>query len=549
MKHSTSWILVILLLSFNSCNRWDFDKKAFPKCTKPSAIINYSANQLLANFSLTSLTGTIDKVEWFYGDGKTSTGNTTQYSYGSSGNYTVIVQLTNKCGDLTTLTTNIQVTNVTLPTVTTLDPKNVKASTATLGIAINSFGNGTVSRYGVCYSKTDAVPATDNSLYITSSQTASLNTIYNLDVSALSPNTLYYSRAFCQNSAGTAYGVVKTFQTGGLPSVTTILADNVSSTKASLSLKIDELGNPALSRYGVMFSSSSPDPGRTGLYNFYYNDTNGNVSGLINKTISFNIEGLSPNTLYYYRAYATNSLDTFYGQVYTVTTPSVVSLDLGLVVYLPLNASAIDKSANNFVTTMWGVTTNLGATDRKGVANGAMNFNGVDNYIALAENTLIGTPAMSVSFWVKPSNLTGKTRMSIVGKTAFANSQGEQYNYSLNFSTNQLFTYAASIKQNSNCVTPGQNWRNMAVGSFSTSGWQHMVFTFENGTGRLYTNGALSSSASDYPSKIIDNCSGGNLRIGAWWKDQPDYYQGSLDEVRLYNRAISVEEVKALYNQ
>ena len=552
MKISTFLVFLLVLLTFSSCDKWNFDVKVFPKCTSPSAILNFSTNQTQTSFTLTSVTGDVDKVEWFYGDGKTgtTTGYTTQYTYGSSGTYQASVQLSNKCGDLVTIKTNVQVVNVTLPVVVTIDPKNVKINTATLGLSINSFGNGTINQAGVCYSTTNTTPTVSNSLFTSVALPVAVGISYSLDVASLLPNSTYYVRAFCQNSVGVAYGTSKSFQTGALPSVTTLTVDNPSSTKATVAIKINDLGNPVLSRYGVMLSSTSPDPGKSGSYSTYYNDTNGNGSSLLGTIASYNVEGLLPNTLYYYRAFATNSIDTYYGQVNSFITPSAstISLNAGLVAYLPLNGNATDLSINNFTTTVWGTTTNLDATDRKGIANGAMNFNGFDNYIAISDNALLRTPSISVSFWSKPNNPSGRLRMSVVGKTAFANSQGEQYNFALNFSSNQAFTYTASIKQNSDCITPSQNWQQMSVGSFSASGWQHMVYTFDNGVGKIYANGVLRSTISSYPGKSIDNCSGGNLRIGAWWKDSPEYYQGSLDEVRIYNRALSLEEIKTLYN-
>lgn len=544
-------IFILLGVKISSCSKWNFEKKAFPKCTKPSATLSYTSNQLQVNFSLTSVTGNVDKVEWFYGDGKTNatTAHTIQYTYGSSGAYQVKVRLSNRCGDVTDLDLNLQVVNVTLPAVSTLDPKEIKINSATLGLILDSFGDGTVSKYGVCYSTTNAVPTLDNSLSVTLPLPARIGVPYDLEALNLTPNSIYYVRAFCQNSAGIAYGAIKTFQTGTLPTVTTLAVDKVNSTKALLSLTVNELGIPNLNQYGIMLSSETSDPGRSGSFNVYYYDTNENPSNLLGTTASFNVENLTPNTLYYYRAYAKNLAGTFYGQVYSFKTLSTISLDAGLIVYLPLNSSATDLSENNFITTMWGATANLGATDRKGVVNAAMNFNGIDNYIAIPDNSLLQTPEISVSFWAKPNNSSGKERMSIIGKSEYANSQHEQYSFGLNFSSNDYYTFSTSIKQNSDCITPGINWQYMSVGSFTSSVWQHMVYTFENGVGKLYANGVLMNTSSNYPSKVIDDCTGGNLRIGVWWKDFPDYYQGYLDEVRIYNRALNQEEVKALYNQ
>jgi hypothetical protein len=70
--------------------------------------------------------------------------------------------------------------------------------------------------------------------------------------------------------------------------------------------------------------------------------------------------------------------------------------------------------------------------------------------------------------------------------------------------------------------------------------WTHLVTTFDGSMLRLYVNGAL---ASEYGASGAVNASSGDLRIGGnlvWG----EHFAGRIDEVRIYNRALSSGEVQ-----
>jgi hypothetical protein len=69
--------------------------------------------------------------------------------------------------------------------------------------------------------------------------------------------------------------------------------------------------------------------------------------------------------------------------------------------------------------------------------------------------------------------------------------------------------------------------------------WTHLATTYDGATLRLFVNGAQVSSRA-LPGQIL--VSSGPLRIGgnAVW---PEWFQGLIDELRVYNRALSVQEI------
>jgi hypothetical protein len=78
-------------------------------------------------------------------------------------------------------------------------------------------------------------------------------------------------------------------------------------------------------------------------------------------------------------------------------------------------------------------------------------------------------------------------------------------------------------------------------GQVADSDWRHLVATYGNGTLRIYVDGVLRGS-----SAIPINTGSGQVRVGVG-VEAGNYFSGSLDDVRIYNRALSVDEVSELY--
>ena len=98
---------------------------------------------------------------------------------------------------------------IELASLTTTAASAILSTTATTGGNITDDGNGDVTARGVCYSTTSN-PTTANSKTTDGSGIGSFVS----NISGLTPNTIYYVRAYAENSAGTAYGNEITFTTG-----------------------------------------------------------------------------------------------------------------------------------------------------------------------------------------------------------------------------------------------------------------------------------------------------------------------------------------------
>ncbi len=251
--------------------------------------------------------------------------------------------------------------------------------------------------------------------------------------------------------------------------------------------------------------------------------------------------GIMDDVGFWNRALSQQEITNMYNGVnYSDTCNSVSgSLVNGLVAYYPFCGNSNDQSGNGLNGTVNGATL---TTDRFGNNNSAYNFNGVDNSIIVPDNVLLRPANISISCWVQSPQLT--TANCVISKTQVGTATGEQYiiGYDLNGKAN------FQIKRNSSCVA-GSNWQYLYTNNNAITNdvWQHLVCTYDGTTMKFYKNGILIQSYLPTAGSI-DNCPGGTLNIGRYWQNQY-HFNGKIDDIGIWNRALTQQEITDLYNQ
>ena len=197
------------------------------------------------------------------------------------------------------------------PVVTTAAISGITASDADGGGNVTDAGGGTVSARGVCWS-TSENPTIANSKTTDGAGTG----VFVSSLTGLTAPTTYYVRAYATNQYGTGYGAQTSFQTIAPPAVTTKTpASKIKATSALLRGEIVATGGADVTARGVCWNTSgSPTTA----------DDKVNEAGSFGIGIfSEGVTGLTRNTIYYARAYATNSQGTSYGAEVTFRTLSV----------------------------------------------------------------------------------------------------------------------------------------------------------------------------------------------------------------------------------
>jgi len=208
--------------------------------------------------------------------------------------------------------------------------------------------------------------------------------------------------------------------------------------------------------------------------------------------------------------------------------------------------SATDRSGNGNTGSMYNGTTtdplDLHTTASK-VGSRAASFDGGNDFAKYVGNNtgLSGNASYSFSLWMKPTNVATDNQilLALVG----ANS-GTGISASL---------FIPSVDGAVGFHTGGCG-QNTANGVLSNNQWQHVVVTWRGGGTigagtKMYVNGVEKSTTNIY-GNCTPNLAAVKIVMGAgWWDADANYpYAGSLDDVRIYNKTLSVTEVQSVYN-
>jgi hypothetical protein len=200
------------------------------------------------------------------------------------------------------------------PTINTVTISMIKNNSAVSGGNITSDDGIPIKARGVCWSINPNPKISDSK---TSDGIG--KGVFTSLITGLNLNTTYYVRAYAINEEGAFYGNELSFTTvSDLPVLTTIDATSITQTTASSGGNIASEGGASLTSRGVCWSTS---PAPT-ISNSKTND--GTAIG----TYISALTGLTPNTTYYVRAYATNSFGTAYGNEDTFITRAFTVPDL-----------------------------------------------------------------------------------------------------------------------------------------------------------------------------------------------------------------------------
>lgn len=221
---------------------------------------------------------------------------------------------------------------------------------------------------------------------------------------------------------------------------------------------------------------------------------------------------------------------------YAEFTFNVVDLQAGLVAYYPFNGNANDESENE----NHGIVKEANLTDdRKGNSASAYNFSGAGGFSSPAIDIprsldLEPKDAISVSAWINPDEYDNT---GIVCKRFGTGSIRPYNSYGILFAGDKKFSFVLSTT-----VSANDSYRPIQKSQFEYNTWNHVVGTYDGMKVRLYVNGILEAEIAASGSIVYSSL---DLYLGRTG-DSNVTYDGQLDEVRIYNRALKPAEVKVL---
>jgi hypothetical protein len=262
------------------------------------------------------------------------------------------------------------------------------------------------------------------------------------------------------------------------------------------------------------------------------------------------LSGLIDEVRIYNRVLSADEIKRLYniGATLKVNKPSYTGLDSGLVGFWSFDGQDISGTTAFDRSGLGNNGTISGAARTAGRIGQALEFDGVDDYVdALSPDPLDDLRTFTVSAWIKPDSMgegdfgriTDKRNLGTVGWDFFTCSSGAAP------------TCTDAIRLRQAFGTSGGVWDSPS-NSVARNVWQHVVVTYNsNSTANdpsFYINGAsVAVTEGTAPSGSYSSDGAVNFTIGNT-PDTTRTFDGAIDEVRIYNRVLTSDEIKRLYN-
>ncbi len=208
--------------------------------------------------------------------------------------------------------------------------------------------------------------------------------------------------------------------------------------------------------------------------------------------------------------------------------------DSGLVAFYPFSGNANDASGHGHNGTFKGAVL---CDDRQGNEKSACSFDGNDTYVAIPDDIVrYDIPAFSISAWILASNLV-KRRIAVY----LGASEGE----AIVQLVNQQFVFGVNL----------DTWYNAGSPAIANR-WVHIVGVYRRGeTVQLWIDGERRDQVPIPNSDLLHTSPTHNSSIGSYAPAHFDHarannyfsWLGSIDQIRIYNRALEPDEIKSLF--
>ncbi|MFO0891121.1 MAG: DUF4082 domain-containing protein [Isosphaeraceae bacterium] len=259
------------------------------------------------------------------------------------------------------------------------------------------------------------------------------------------------------------------------------------------------------------------------------------ATGLENWSYTWNVTGLGPMTILS-RAVDDSGNIEIPGSGATVTATLPPASTTGLV-----GAYGFNEGLGTTLTDLSG-NGNNGTISRAswaaGISGGALAFNGVDSWVTISNvGSLNLSSGMTLEAWVKPAAATSNWS-TVVMKERTGGLAYALYGSTVGTGPNAPSPPAAVVNRN------GTDYSARGSSTLPVDSWSFLAGTYDGNVARFYLNGNLVRSTTVGGNLISST---GALRIGgnSIWGE---YFNGLIDEVRVFNRPLSLGEITSDMN-
>lgn len=227
------------------------------------------------------------------------------------------------------------------------------------------------------------------------------------------------------------------------------------------------------------------------------------------------------------------------------TQPSTepASLKNGLLLYMPFEGNLADSSGNGNNATAFGSVTY--GNNRYFEAGKSVTLNGINSRIEIPGTKFDTLSNFTIYLEFMPYSLNSMTLLSRALFSPTTNNTRQSFNLMINHGGGGT---RFQMKKPGNCDNTNTStaFGNEVLGQGLPSiyGWNYVALTYNGTSIKSYLNGNLVGSDNQPGANF---CSDAPLIIGSWWQGDPYYFNGSIDEVRIYNRALSTTEISQIF--
>ena len=207
----------------------------------------------------------------------------------------------------------------------------------------------------------------------------------------------------------------------------------------------------------------------------------------------------------------------------------------GLIAFYPFNEDALDYSDNEIHGIVEGVSSSIG---RFGQPDGSLKFDGNDDFVEIPGFKYTNINSGTLCFWLrKTTEIKEYEESSIISNT---DTTGKGYVISIHGFSSFWFEIKDQYFQS------GGIWR---TSNFLREEYIFLAITFSNGTITKYSNGYPVEEIVYTPYDYIKFNNNQSLYIGkSLFSSRYKSFEGEIDDLLIYDRALSEEEILQLYN-
>jgi len=212
----------------------------------------------------------------------------------------------------------------------------------------------------------------------------------------------------------------------------------------------------------------------------------------------------------------------------TLTITTFTVLPDGLIAYYPF-----DGNANAKIGTLNGTVSGATlSTGRNNESNTAYSFDGVDDYIEFGAGMLSGDGEFSILIWINTSS--GSFARILSQRNGGYNGQ-----YIVELESDgeiEFYTYSSLTGK----------WIVRSSSALNDGNWHHLAFVQQDNGGKMYLNGSLDQT--DNSNGKVNLLSTNKTYLGKDGRNNSSFYTGKVDDLKIYNRALSASEIQTLFN-